>query len=146
MFCRSCGENIPVDSVFCPNCGKNLLAVESSARRTAPQPEPEPEPERAFPRWRARSTKVAVDDNGDEEKLESDTRGINLSVFDRLGLQRLFWVMGLLFAAVGFIVGVTSSTRTAIVWILFGLALLVAATNAPMARHPDPPEQEEATD
>ena len=148
MFCRSCGENIPVDSVFCPNCGKNLLEVESKiARPAAREEEPEPE-QRLFRRRRRGMTEAAVptDDEYEEEGSMPVSSGTYVSVLERLGLQRLFWAMGLMFAVVGFIVGMSGSTRTAIVWILFGLVLLIAAPHAPETRRPDPPEPEEASD
>lgn len=40
MFCRGCGESIPVDSVFCPSCGKNLLNVQSPDTNTRPSVTP----------------------------------------------------------------------------------------------------------
>ncbi len=31
VYCRHCGDQIPVDSVFCPSCGQSLLLDTSSA-------------------------------------------------------------------------------------------------------------------
>ena len=36
VYCRHCGDQIPVDSVFCPSCGHNLLLDTASAN---PSPE-----------------------------------------------------------------------------------------------------------
>lgn len=144
MFCRNCGDSIPVDSVFCPTCGKNLLEVETQVDQIHTS---DPAPRRRF-FSRGSQTVAAISDedgwSGDEPG--PSTPAFTVSVLERLGFQQLFWVMGLLFSVVGFIVGMTGSTRTAIVWILFGLVLLVAAPHAPESRRPDPPEQEEASD
>lgn len=37
VYCRHCGDQIPVDSIFCPSCGQNLLPEPSNSR-----PEPAP--------------------------------------------------------------------------------------------------------
>lgn len=136
MFCRSCGENIPIDSVFCPNCGKNLLEVGARAA----------EPEFAPSAWPDADAEADVDppDEADEEPVlrrrfrirsigeesEDDPRSetrLNLVAWERLGLIRVLLGMGLVFAAVGFVIGLVSSPARAITWILFGVALILAA-------------------
>ena len=144
MFCRNCGEDIPVDSVFCPNCGKNLLASGARVRGTAKEYDDDIAQDRP-------------DDLEDEGGAEDDQPaaeygrarpGIDWSVWERIGLGRLFWIMGLVFATVGFVVGLSSNPIRAVSWILFGIALIIAARSAPKpAAHVNqPPDQEEAID
>lgn len=149
MFCRSCGENIPVDSIFCPNCGKNLLEMESAsappsvpmAARLSRRGKARPA---TAPKWEI-ETEEEIEEQAEEEAGSSWGRW-DLSTFEHLGFQRLFWFMGLSFATVGFVVGILGSLRTALVWILFGLVLIVAAPQAPAARRDSPPQSEEASD
>ncbi|NMP22972.1 zinc-ribbon domain-containing protein [Sulfobacillus harzensis] len=144
MFCRSCGENIPVDSVFCPNCGKNLLEV--AERRVPPEAETETDPileeeEPTIFRFRRRRTHEAPIDEPDETPAdlsadddEAPQRSFDWHQFSaRVSLTRLFWVVGLIFSAVGFVVGLAGNIRSALAWILFGLVLVVAAPKAPEA-------------
>lgn len=139
MFCRSCGENIPIDSVFCPNCGKNLLEV---SERQVPEAEPEAAPkatdeeQRRFRRRRLAPSKMGpVDEGGDEPFIDDEppTREPRdySQLWARLSLKRLLWIMGLAFSAVGFIVGLVGDIRPALSWILFGLVLTVASSQAP---------------
>lgn len=149
MFCRSCGENIPVDSVFCPNCGKNLLEV---SERQVPVAEPEVAPiaideePRRFRRRRPTPSEVEAEDEGpdepfiDDEPDEREPRDYS-QLWARLSLKRLLWIMGLAFSAVGFIVGLVGDIRPALAWILFGLVLTVSASQAP---EPTPEALEEA--
>ncbi len=145
MFCRSCGENIPVDSVFCPNCGKNLLEV---SERQVPMAEPEVAPiaideePRRFRRRRPTPTEVGADDGGEDEPfIDADSEGREprdySQLWARLSLKRLLWIMGLAFAAVGFIVGLVGDIRPALAWILFGLVLTVSASQAPETTRED---------
>jgi hypothetical protein len=143
MFCRSCGENIPVDSVFCPNCGKNLLDIAAPMPQSAIEPEP-------TGMFRRRVRVLDPEEEPEEDELDDDgprrARSINLSLFERLGIQRLFWIMGLAFAVVGFVIGLAGRNQTAIIWILFGIALIVAAHLAPEPRPETEAPQEEASD
>lgn len=138
MFCRNCGENIPVDSVFCPNCGKNLLEIGAPTVRREEPLATKPESEPMF--RRRRSAPIVEEDPPDEELVEDEwqprRQSIDWSVFDRIGFPRLFWVMGLLFAVVGFVIGLAGRGQTAIIWILFGIALLLATPLAPSSSHP----------
>ena len=151
MFCRNCGENIPVDSVFCPNCGKNLLDTGAATHfRQAEESAAAPE-EEAGPRWRRShgGTSDVADEDEEELRRSSTPRPhINLAIWERLGLMRLLWGMGLLFSAVGFVVGLSASPWRALSWILFGVALILAAPHAPQAPEPDtgPPDSEEGID
>ena len=43
VYCRHCGDQIPVDSVFCPSCGKNLLPEDPNPDMMAPVESAEPE-------------------------------------------------------------------------------------------------------
>ncbi|MCY0898626.1 MAG: hypothetical protein OWU33_06745 [Firmicutes bacterium] len=56
---------------------------------------------------------------------------IDLTSFKQLSLGRLLWTTGLLFGVVGFVVGLFANTLEAIVWMFFGLLLIVAAPQAP---------------
>jgi hypothetical protein len=143
VFCRSCGENIPVDSVFCPHCGKNLLEIAT--------PKPTDSGFTLFGITRQRTRLQASEDWSEDESAEDAEEGLRGSKFDwgwleRMGLPRVFWIMGLVFAAVGFVVGVGGNTAQAIVWILFGLALLIAAPQAVQRRDNDQPDAEEVSE
>lgn len=139
MFCRSCGENIPIDSVFCPNCGKNLLEV---TERQIPEPEPEPvteTEEEDRPPFRFRRRRPAPDEEVDpaedadlQEVLPSQRAPRDYAaLLARLSLKRVLWAMGLVFSAVGFIVGLAGHLDPALAWIFFGLVLVIAGPHAP---------------
>ncbi|PSR20710.1 MAG: zinc ribbon domain-containing protein [Sulfobacillus acidophilus] len=151
MFCRSCGENIPVDSVFCPHCGKNLLEIATpktsgsnagfsffgKTRKKVPVHSIED-------RWQEDADEKAEAEEANEE--EPLGPAFDWSRLERIGLTRVFWTMGLVFAAVGFVVGISGNTAQAMVWILFGLALLIAAPQA-IGRHDgEQPEVEEVSE
>ncbi len=147
MFCRSCGENIPVDSVFCPNCGKNLLEIAHSG---PPEPEPpaaeEPAAEPRRFRFRAERTEAPDVPEEPEEPEEPPRRALRISPIrfpsQGLSLSRLFWGMGLLFAVVGFIAGIAGDVHASTAWILFGLVLVVAAPHASqLTQKPPAPDE-----
>lgn len=142
MFCRSCGENIPVDSVFCPHCGKNLLEIKVTEDVFR-------EPATFF--GKSRRQRRPLSEDWAPEDAEEPEEALGRPSFDwgrleRIGLTRVFWVMGLVFAAVGFIVGVAGDAAQALVWILFGLALLIAAPQAVRQRGNDEPDPEEVNE
>ncbi|MCY0877974.1 MAG: zinc ribbon domain-containing protein [Firmicutes bacterium] len=150
MFCRNCGENIPVDSVFCPNCGKNLLQIgaASPAYRQAPQAadeDEESEPASRLFGWRKRTREPVETDisapQGEASVEEDSGPVIDLTPLKQLSFGRLLWGMGLLFGVVGFVVGLFANTSEAIVWMFFGLLLIVAAPHAPKPAPETQPEE-----
>ncbi len=154
MFCRSCGENIPVDSVFCPNCGKNLLEIGAPSERPVVESlfqETKTEPDRDPPLLRRRRSAPLpqeVDDPEEplEEEWELETRHWDLSFFAGVGIPRVLWVMGCLFSVVGFVIGLAGREETAIIWILFGIALIAASFTIPPRSAHTVEDEEEATD
>ena len=151
MFCRSCGENIPVDSVFCPNCGKNLLEVGSRAAGTDSS-EWESGQDDKIPSRRSRRGHIIDEFDSQDDAPEPEPRmrvpiHVNWAMWERLGLMRVLWSMGLAFSAVGFIVGVAGNPARALTWILFGFALIVAAPHASGTAAPtEAAEEEEANE
>lgn len=139
MFCRSCGENIPVDSVFCPNCGKNLLEIGAPPERPAverPFLETQVEPELDRPLLRRRRAaplpqQVEEPEEPLDEEWEREPRHLDLSFFAGVGITPVLWVMGCLFSVVGFVIGLAGREETAIIWILFGIALIAASYTIP---------------
>jgi len=132
VFCRNCGENIPVDSVFCPHCGKNLMEIERVRETAGPTEElpirPRTASRRSWPLWSHIGQKGPL--WGDQLR----------AWIQHLSLFRVLWTMGLVFAGVGFIVGLTGHQAPALDWILFGFVLVFAAPYAPAP--PDSTQQE----
>lgn len=163
MFCRNCGESIPVDSVFCPNCGKNLLEVASASNATRTDESATPtvtadeddvliRPSRL--RRRRFAQAIMAEEEGPPEvegepqvgpevgpevdPLAEDldpespiTANISWdSLASHMTLHGVLWIMGLLFGAVGFIVGLLGKTGDALAWILFGLVLIMSSQAA----------------
>lgn len=145
MYCRSCGENIPVDSIFCPSCGKNLMEVSSpttvippasSAGPVAPQEDVDDTERAPLSRLRRmrRNTAIPVEEesqNSADEEEEPRTPWVAPAWLQQLTLSRVLWAMGLLFAIVGFVVGLLGHLDMSLAWLLLGLVLIVAAPAAP---------------
>ncbi len=138
MFCRSCGEKIPVDSVFCPNCGKNLL--ELTATSTTPINSGSLSHDRDDPPLREESDEARVHAKGSFHQRLPRPR----LPFAGHQLEKLLWAVGLLFSAVGFIIGVADSAQNGIVWMLFGLSLVIAASHRVWPRHNSEEDDQEA--
>ncbi len=140
MFCRNCGEDIPIDSVFCPHCGKNLLEIES----------PPPGRSRARPGWWAAVRhRLALNHRSFSPDAERPSAGNPrwssiVSVMKRLTLFRVLWCMGLVFAAAGFLIAVSGAAAIGLDWLVFGLVLVVAAPYAPGPVEPN--QQQEMRD
>lgn len=130
MFCRGCGENIPVDSVFCPNCGKNLLEVN---RDILPGPEPTPvvppsSPRRRFHIVRAPSGGAWQRYRQISATLTHEGPGRFMLVIRRVSgvpADRILFGAGLVFAAIGFLVG--ASGLNGLNWLGLGAVLELAA-------------------
>lgn len=126
MFCRRCGAEIPVDSVFCPSCGTNLILNEPEPADFRTDDETSPSRSReARPRatWMARAA----------NRYQSAGSGVMRtgqtwmrSLRPRIGMTKILAAAGVLFGVVGFLVGLFGHTR-GLDWLLFGLILILAA-------------------
>lgn len=125
MFCRGCGEKIPVDSIFCPSCGKHLV----------PDMNAYPQQETDSSVLTAANPKIPlskrVRDSASPRYQQAQEHVINtsrkaLSRIRRFQLDQLLYGTGTLFSVVGFILGV-SHHGTATTWLIFGLILIISA-------------------
>jgi uncharacterized membrane protein YvbJ len=138
VYCRHCGDQIPVDSVFCPSCGKNLLPDEpsmegeSSLAQTA---------ENSSSTHRHRTPKFPVIP---WQRYRNAVRGvIHLGARKKVRIpwtvsQILFASSGA-FAVVGFFLSLFGLSQ-GLAWILFGLVLGLGAfyTKGPPTRGTPP--------
>ncbi len=138
VYCRHCGDQIPVDSVFCPSCGKNLLPDEPSLDGESLLSEvADPTPEvtrRKTPRlptipW---------------QRYQNAIRGVMHFDAPRIStmpwsVSRILFVFSGAFAVVGFILSLIGLTQ-GIAWLLFGLVLSLGAfyTKEPPSRGTPP--------
>ena len=146
MFCRNCGEKIPVDSVFCPTCGKNLLELAPSQGVLAERLRSgEDESERENKGAPSPTARLAWDEADASDPRPQPTSTPRRSL-GNAALGKLLWVMGRLFSGVGFIIGVAAGMSQGLIWVLFGLALLVAAPHSSWPRSHPQIDDEEASD
>lgn len=115
-----------------------MLAREAAPSEDEPPETPRP---RRFRFTLAKDPEPQFDDGDDAEEDRQDRRTLR-TLIDRLSLSRVLWAMGLIFAAVGFVAGLFASPSVALVWVVFGLVLVLAAPHAPVVRPPDTEEQE----
>lgn len=126
MFCRRCGADIPVDSVFCPSCGTNLILNEPEPSEILADDEPSPSRSREA---RLRAPWMARVGNGYQSTRSGVMRigqAWSRSLKPRLGIAKILALAGFLFGVVGFLVGLLGRTR-GLDWLLFGLILILAA-------------------
>lgn len=145
MFCRTCGEQIPIDSVYCPSCGKNLIEIAIPAperdEETAPATPSEPPQKETLGGLRTSLAEA-------RRKARIAARGssrVTFSWTSTLTWHRIFFGMGLAFSIVGFVLG-TVGRQQAIDWLLFGLILVGSAFYTRPIGHPsqDVPKPEPA--
>ncbi|MCL5972775.1 MAG: zinc ribbon domain-containing protein [Firmicutes bacterium] len=139
MFCRRCGAEIPVDSVYCPSCGSKLVASRSSVEEdviTPPQPAREAVPMGGRLRQRYQTGIQGV----------TQVKVYVQQQFKHVAAQHILVGMGCLFGVVGFLWGLLGHQR-ALDWLLFGLLLVLVGI---YFKPPLPPEnkshQKEMTD
>lgn len=131
MFCRRCGADIPVDSVFCPSCGTNLILNEA-------EPADGVANEEIFPsRSQERPQGIWLDAirRGYQSGVSGVTRiGRSWSSIrrPRVRINRVLAIAGFLFGLIGFIVGLVGHAR-GLDWLLFGLILILAAIYVSMS-------------
>lgn len=142
MFCRRCGADIPVDSVFCPSCGTNLILNEPEPSERVADEEPSPSRSREVRApWTARmKTGYQSAWSGVIQLGQAWSRPLR----PRVGMAKILAVAGFLFGVVGFLVGLTGRTR-GLDWLLFGLILILGAiyvtlTQAPPDKKSEPKE------
>ena len=117
MFCRRCGAEIPVDSVYCPSCGSKLVPNRSFVEEDTLTP---PQPARA-----------AIPIGGRlRQRYQTSIQGVtNLRVnvqqqLKHVAAQHILVGMGGLFGVVGFLWGLLGHQR-ALDWLLFSLLLVL---------------------
>ncbi len=125
MFCRRCGADIPVDSVFCPSCGTNLILNDAEPSEVGARDQAPPSRNRG----RSKGAFTAAMQRGYQTGVAGVTRMGQVwsrPLQQRLGLNRVLATGGFLFGLIGFIVGLVGGTR-GLDWLLFGLILILAA-------------------
>ncbi len=125
MFCRRCGADIPVDSVFCPSCGTNLILNEAEPSEVVS------DDETVLSRSQGRSRRAWLDAmrRGYQAGISGVTRIGQVWSGPRkrqIGLNRVLAIGGVVFGLIGFMVGLMGHTR-GLDWLLFGLILILAA-------------------
>ena len=131
MFCRRCGAEIPVDSVYCPSCGSKLVP-----NRTLVE-----EDSLTFPQSTRQGVPVG---QRIRERYQTGIQDVTkLKVYIQQLLkpvlaQHIFVGMGCLFGVVGFLWGLLGHQR-ALDWLLFGLLLVLVGI---YFKPPMPPESE----
>lgn len=123
MFCRGCGEEIPVDSLFCSHCGKKLVAD-----RPALGISPEPAASQADTYGPPRSERIRQWARSYRNRIADvmPTGDTWRSMASRLTVSNVFFGMGILFATVGFVLGLVGNA-TSLGWLLYGIALVLGS-------------------
>ncbi len=140
MYCRRCGAEIPVDSVFCPSCGTNLIVGRQSDSGDRPEVEKKP---------RRKGIKMSATLKMRYQMATRSVTNIGQRVWGRLRLfapQQVLVGMGFLFGVVGFFWGLLGHQR-ALDWLLFGLMLVLGGIYFKPSVPPDnESHQKEMTD
>lgn len=136
MYCRHCGDQIPVDSMFCPSCGKNLLPDDP-----APQAQASPSAATSSPRtpapWMTWWQSVPW------RRYRNVLSGVIQLNASRLRaawtLSQILFVASAAFSIVGFVLSMFQVVQ-GLAWLLFGLVLGLSAlyTKGP-PHHGNPP-------
>ncbi len=125
VYCRHCGDQIPVDSIFCPSCGQNLLPEQPNTR---PEPAPETSPvseSRNGPRWMQKMKMSST-----QRYLQMKTSVIRLGHMRprslRVTVSQVLLTGSAAFSLVGFIWNLFGH-QTGLSWIGFGIVLGLGA-------------------
>ncbi len=125
VYCRHCGDQIPVDSIFCPSCGQNLLPEPSNSRPEPALGDTSPPKSRKGADWMTKMKALAG-----QRYLGIKSNVIRLGQIRHHALgwtvSQVLFVGSAAFSLVGFVWNLFGH-RSGLSWIGFGIVLGLGA-------------------